>query len=35
LIGPMGGETRLLRLARVLEGDRPWDFAAPIAGLAI
>jgi amidase len=35
LIGPMGGETRLLRLARVLEGNRPWDFAAPIAGLAI
>ncbi len=33
LIGPMGSDGLLLRLAGLLEEDRPWSFEAPIAGM--
>lgn len=33
LLGPMGSDGLLLRLARVLEAARPWRFNEPIAGL--
>lgn len=34
LLGPMGSDGLLLRLARVLEAARPWRFKEPVAGLA-
>jgi amidase len=33
LIAPMAQDSRLLRLARVLQAAAPWSFADPIAGL--
>ena len=34
LLGPIGSDGLLLRLARALHAVRPWGFAAPVAGLA-
>lgn len=33
LIGPLGSDGLLLRLARTLQAERPWSYVAPVAGL--